>query len=222
MSIRTHALRASALAALLSSSSLALAEAAPPAPAVEAAPPAPAAEAARPPPAAEPGPPVVIYSSAGVGSVLAAPHGPAPSAEGTLRANLPFGRFLALELFLSAGYAVLSDEPNSFWGRIGVGLRAGKTGPGISPYGAFRLVHMHYAAADVWWEHPGSSILGSSADGLQHSSGMCAAFGITWPLFPKLLGAHVRGMAELEGSWIPVGNAPPWFATAEAGLGYAF
>jgi hypothetical protein len=164
----------------------------------------------------------VVYTSAGVGSILATPHGPGPSATGTLRLGLPFGRLFSAELFLSAGYALLPAEPNSFWGRIGLGLRVGKNGPTFTPYGAFRLVHMHYAPAEVWWEHPGSSILGSSADGLQHSSGMAAAAGVSWPFpFPKTRG-HLRGMAELEASWIPIGNAPPWFLTGEVGVGYAF
>jgi hypothetical protein len=162
----------------------------------------------------------VVYSSAGFGSVLGAPHGPAPSVQGTFHVNLPFGHYVALELLFTAGYANVSAAPNDFWGRIGLGLRFEKASQGLSPFGAFRLVHLHYAPAETWWEHPGASIAGSSADGLQHSSGMAAAFGVTWR-FPGA-GGHVRGMAEIETSWIPIGNAPEWFATGEVGFGYSF
>jgi hypothetical protein len=167
-----------------------------------------------------PGPVHVLYASAGVGAVLQTPHGAIPSAQGTLRFTLPFGRHVALEVLGTTGYAIGTREPNAFWARLGLGFRVEANGPTLSPYGAFRLVHLHFASAETWWEHPGASIAGSSSEGLQHSSGMAMAFGVTWPVAGAR--SHFCAMAEVEGSWIPVGNAPEWFLTTEVGLGYRF
>ena len=169
MSLCTYARAVSAFALVLSLARQAAAEGEQPAPTTS-----PAVVVK---PAGEPT--IVAYSSAGFGSVLGAPNGPAPSVQGTFHIDLPFGHYVALELLFTAGYANVSGAPNDFWGRIGLGLRVEKASQAFSPFGAFRLVHLHYAPAETWWEHPGASIAGSSADGLQHSSGMAVAFGVT-------------------------------------------
>jgi hypothetical protein len=169
---------------------------------------------------AAPEPVKVLYGSAGIGSVLSTPHGAVPSAQGSLHFTLPFGHYVAVELHGTLGYSIGTSEPNDLWARLGLGVRVEKNNADFSPYGALRLVHLHYAPAEVWWEHPGASIAGSSASGIQHSSGMAAAFGVTW-VVPST-DRRLRAMAELEGSWIPIGNAPEWFTTTEVGLGYAF
>jgi hypothetical protein len=161
-----------------------------------------------------------IYGSAGVGSVLDKPGGAAPAATTSLRLALPLARVLALELMGTTGYAIGRGTPDDFWARLAIGLRVEDSARAFRPYGALRLVHQHYASVSTWEDHPGASIAGSSNEGLQHRSGTALAGGLSWTL-PRT-GDRVRAMAEVEVSWVPVGDGPAWFATTELGIGYAF
>jgi hypothetical protein len=155
-----------------------------------------------------------------VGSVLDKPGGAAPAATGSIRLALPLARVVALELMGTLGYAIGRGSPDDFWARLAIGLRIEDSLRAFRPYGAFRLVHLHFAPVATWEDHPGDSIAGSSSAGLQHRSGMALASGLSWAI-PGNEG-RVRAMAEIEVSWVPVGNGPEWFATGEVGLGYAF
>jgi hypothetical protein len=163
---------------------------------------------------------VAIYASAGGGSVLDKAGGPAPSATGSLRLALPMARFFAVEVSGSSGYAIGRGTSDDFWLRLALGLRVEDAHRALRPYGVFRLVHIHFAPVSTWEAHPGDSIAGSSTEGLQHRSGAALGAGVSWAV-PRTED-HLRAMAEIEVSWIPIGDPPSWFATAEAGFGYSF
>jgi hypothetical protein len=179
-----------------------------------------AADPDVPPDASRAAPRVTLYASAGGGSVLDKAGGPAPSATGSLRLALPLARFLALEVSGTSGYAVGRGTPDDLWLRLALGLRVEDARRALRPYGALRLVHIHFAPVSTWEAHPGDSIAGSSTEGLQHRSGSALAGGLSWS-FPYTQD-RVRAMAEAELSWVPIGNPPAWFTTVEAGIGYAF
>jgi hypothetical protein len=172
------------------------------------------------PDASRSAPRVTLYASAGGGSVLDKAGGPAPSATGSIRLALPLARFFALEVSGTSGYAVGRGTPDDLWLRLALGLRIEDAHQALRPYGAFRLVHIHFAPVSTWEAHPGDSIAGSSTEGLQHRSGSALAAGLSWS-FPHTQD-RVRAMAEAEVSWVPIGNPPAWFMTVEAGVGYAF
>jgi hypothetical protein len=155
--------------------------------------------------------------------VLDKPGGAAPAATGSLVVVLPLLRYLALELMGSAGY-VRGDgaSPDDGWLRLALGARVedSHASRGFRPYGSIRFVHIHYATAETWKDHPADSFLGSSAAGLQHRSGMAAAGGVSW-LIPHTDG-KLRAMLEAEVSWVPIGTPPAWAVTSQLGLGYAF
>jgi hypothetical protein len=165
-------------------------------------------------------PSIALYAAAGPGSVLDTPKGAVVSAQGSLRLNLPLARLATLELMGSGGYAFGRAEPDDAWLRLALGLRIEDALAEIRPYGAFRLVHIHFASAETWSEHPLDSLAGSSTEGLQHRSGMSLATGISLPIAGTQ--GKLRGMAELELSWIPIGNPPAWFMGTEFGFGYVF
>ncbi len=165
-------------------------------------------------------PRVAIYGAAGVGSVLDKPGGAAPSATTSLHLALPLTRVLALELMGTTGYALGHGTPDDFWARLALGLRLEDAARALRPYGALRLVHQHYAPVTTWEGHPGASIAGASNEGLQHRSGTALAGGVSWTV--PHTDDRVRAMAEIEVSWVPVGDGPAWFATTELGIGYAF
>jgi hypothetical protein len=171
---------------------------------------------ATPPPASR----LVVYGAAGVGSVLDKPGGAAPAADASLTLALPLARLVALELMGSTGYALGHGTEDDFWARLALGLRIEDSFRDLRPYGAFRLVHLHYASAETWLQHPLDSIAGSSSEGLQHRSGMGAAAGLSWTI-PHTRG-KVRVMGEAELAWVPVGIGPAWFLTTSVGLGYGF
>jgi hypothetical protein len=163
---------------------------------------------------------VTLYASAGAGSVLDKAGGPAPSATASLRLALPLARFVALEVSGTSGYAIGRGTSDDYWLRLALGMRVEDSRAALRPYGALRLVHVHFAPVSTWEEHPGASIAGSSTEGLQHRSGTAVAAGLSWGI--PGTGDRVRAMAEVEVSWVPIGDAPAWFATAEVGVGYAF
>jgi len=179
-----------------------------------------ASEPDAPPSSPSPASRAAIYGSAGVGSVLDKSGGAAPSATTSLRLSLPLARVLALELMGTTGYAIGRGTPDDFWARLAIGLRVEDSARAFRPYGAFRLVHQHYASVSTWEDHPGASIAGSSNEGLQHRSGTAIAGGLSWTI-PRT-DDRVRAMVEIEVSWVPVGDGPAWFAATEAGIGYAF
>jgi hypothetical protein len=162
-----------------------------------------------------------IYALTGAGSVLDKAGGAAPQAVGSLQVVLPLIHYASLELMGSAGY-VRGDgsSPDDMWLRLGLGARIEDTHRAFRPYGSLRFVHIHYATAETWKDYPVDSLLGSSSAGLQHRSGMALAFGVSWRI-PHTDG-KLRAMAELEGSWVPIGDPPAWAAMGEVGLGYAF
>jgi hypothetical protein len=163
----------------------------------------------------------VIYAAAGAGSVLDKAGGPAPAATGSIHVALPLLRYLAVELMGSAGY-VRGDgsSPDDMWMRLALGARVEDSRRAFRPYGALRFVHIHYATAETWKDHPADSFLGSSAAGLQHRSGMAGALGLSW-LIPHTDG-KLRAMAEVELAWVPIGTPPAWAVTSEIGLGVVF
>ena len=149
---------------------------------------------------------------------------PPRAATGSLLVALTLLRFVALELMGSAGYAPRGRHlarracgSVSRWGRVS---RDSRSPSALRPYGAVRFVHIHYATAETWKDHPADSFLGSSAAGLQHRSGMAGAAGLSW-LIPHTDG-KLRAMVEAELSWVPIGTPPAWALTSEVGLGYAF
>lgn len=170
--------------------------------------------------APQPAPRLVLYGAAGVGSVLDKGGGAAPAGDSSLMLVLPIVRVVALELMGSTGYAVGHGTEDDFWARLAIGLRIEDTLRDLRPYGAFRLVHLHYAAAETWAQHPLDSIAGSSSEGLQHRSGMGLAGGLSWAI-PRTQG-RVRVVTEAELSWVPIGTGPAWFLTTSAGIGYGF
>ncbi len=175
--------------------------------------------AARPAAAALPA--NVVYAAAGAGSVLDKAGGAAPAAVGSLVVALPLLRYATLELMGTAGYARGDGAaPDDMWLRLALGARLEDSRKALRPYGALRFVHIHYATAETWKDHPADSLLGSSSAGLQHRSGMALAGGMSW-LVPHSDG-RVRAMLEAEVSWVPIGNPPAWAVTSELGLGYAF
>jgi hypothetical protein len=181
------------------------------------------AHAAESPPltAGEAAPASAIYALTGAGSVIDKAGGPAPQAVGSLQVVLPLLHYVSLELMGSGGY-VRGDgsSPDDMWLRLGLGARIEDTHRAFRPYGSLRFVHIHYATAETWKDYPADSLLGSSSAGLQHRSGMALAFGVSWRV-PHTDG-KLRAMAELEGSWVPIGDPPAWAAMGEVGLGYAF
>ena len=163
---------------------------------------------------------VGIYAAYGVGSVLDKPGGAAPSADAALMLTLPLGRVVAVELMGSTGYALGHQSEDDFWGRLAIGLRLEDGYRKLRPYGALRFVHLHYAPAQTWLDHPGDSIAGSSSEGLQHRSGMAVAGGASWAV-PRTH-EKLRVMAEAEVAWVPVGTGPAWFLATTIGVGSAF
>ncbi|MGO8998534.1 MAG: hypothetical protein ACLQVI_34875 [Polyangiaceae bacterium] len=165
---------------------------------------------------------VAIYAGAGVGSVLDKPGGAAPAGGTVLVLTLPLMRLLTVELIGSTGYALghVTGTEDDFWARLALGLRIEDSLRTLRPYGAFRLVHLHYASAQTWIDHPGDSIAGSSSEGLQHRSGMALAGGISWTVPHTKQKLRIMGEAEL--AWVPIGTGPAWFLTTSLGLGLAF
>jgi hypothetical protein len=166
-------------------------------------------------------PRVAIYAGSGVGSVLDKPGGAAPSGGTLLALTLPIARLVTVELIGSTGYALghVTGTEDDFWARLALGLRIEDSLRTLRPYGAFRLVHLHYAPVQTWLDHPGDSIAGSSSEGLQHRSGMGLAGGVSWTV-PHTKG-RLRLMGEGELSWVPIGTGPAWFLTTSLGLGLA-
>ena len=161
-----------------------------------------------------------IYAAYGVGSVLDKSGGAAPAAGAGLTVTVPLVRVLAIELMGTTGYALGHESEDDFWARLAIGLRLEDSKRKLRPYGALRFVHLHYAPAQTWLDHPGDSIAGSSSEGLQHRSGMAAAAGVSWAI-PR---THdkLRVMAEAELAWVPIGTGPEWFLATTVGFGCAF
>ena len=134
-------------------------------------------------------------------------------------ATHPLGRLFALEIIGSGGIsAARASEPNNAWLRLAIGVRLERTDVwGFRPYGALRIVHIHYAPTTTWRDYPGASFLGDSSKGLEHRSGLGLAAGFSHGLGDTRL----RAFAELEPSWIAIGNGPKFFAAVTAGLGVA-
>ena len=163
---------------------------------------------------------IALYAAAGVGSVLDKGGGAAPAGDSSLTLTLPLARLVAVELMGSTGYAIGHGTGDDFWARLALGLRVEDSLRDLRPYGALRLVHLHYAPAETWVQHPFDSAAGSSSEGLQHRSGMGLAGGLSWTI-PHTRG-RARVMAEAELSWVPVGTGPAWFLGTSAGIGYGF
>lgn len=160
-----------------------------------------------------------IYAGGATASVLDTSAGAVPALGGSLTAAFPLGKLFALELVGSGGLSAARDtEPNNAWIRLALGLRLERTDAwGFRPYGAFRLVHIHFASTTTWRDHPGASILGDSSHGLEHRSGLGLAAGFSHGLGDS----PFRVFAELEPSWVPIGHGPRFFASATFGFGVA-
>ncbi len=160
-----------------------------------------------------------MYGGSAAASVLDTTAGAVPAIGGSLTAAFPLGKWLALELVGSGGVsAARRDEPNNAWVRLALGLRVERTDAwGLRPYGALRLVHIHFAPTQTWHDHPGASILGDSSHGLEHRSGVGVGLGLSHGLGASPL----RMFAELEPSWVPIGHGPQLFAALTAGFGFA-
>lgn len=160
-----------------------------------------------------------LYAGSAAASVLDTSAGAVPALGGALTATIPLGRLFALELVGSAGVsAARAEEPNNAWLRLALGLRIERTDVwGFRPYGALRLVHLHFAPTQTWSDHPGASILGDSSHGLDHRSGLGLAGGFSHGLGDT----PFRVFAELEPSWVPIGRGPKFFAATTFGLGVA-
>lgn len=160
----------------------------------------------------------IYLGSAGV-SVLDTSAGAVPAVGGSLGAGVPLGKLFALELIGSGGVsAARDDEPNNIWIRLALGLRVERTDAwGVRPYGAFRIVHIHFAKAETWRDYPGASILGDSSKGLDHRSGLGLAGGVSYGMG----GSRFRIFGEIEPSWVPIGRGPQLFAAATLGFGVA-
>ena len=152
-------------------------------------------------------------------SVLDTGAGAVPALGGSLMATNPLGRLFALEIIGSGGIsAARASEPNNAWLRLAIGVRLERTDVwGFRPYGALRIVHIHYAPTTTWRDYPGASFLGDSSKGLEHRSGLGLAAGFSHGLGDT----RFRAFAELEPSWIAIGNGPKFFAAVTAGLGVA-
>jgi hypothetical protein len=139
-----------------------------------------------------------------------------------LALTLPIVRLVAVELMGSTGYALghTTGTEDDFWARLALGLRIEDSLRALRPYGAFRLVHLHYAPVQTWLDHPGDSIAGSSSEGLQHRSGMALGGGLSWTV-PRTK-QKLRLMGEAELAWVPIGTGPAWFLTTTLGAGLAF
>lgn len=162
---------------------------------------------------------LTFYLGSAGASVLDTSAGAVPAAGGSLGAVFPLGRLFALELVGSGGLsAARAEEPNNIWIRLALGLRVERTdGWGFRPYGAFRIVHIHFAKAETWRDYPGSSILGDSSKGLDHRSGLGVAGGFSYGFGQS----RFRFFAEIEPSWVPIGRGPKLFAAATVGVGVA-
>jgi hypothetical protein len=167
-------------------------------------------------------PQIAVYVGEGVGSVLDKAGGAAPSGGTLLAVTVPIVRVVAIEIMGASGYALgkTTGTEDDFWLRLALGLRIEDSLRKLRPYGAFRLVHLHYAPVQTWIDHPGDSIAGSSSEGLDHRSGMALAGGLSWTV-PRTKG-KLRLMGEAELAWVPIGTGPEWFLTTTLGAGLAF
>lgn len=156
--------------------------------------------------------------SAGV-SVLDTSAGAVPAVGGSIGAGFPLGKLFALELIGSSGVSFArDDEPYNIWIRLALGLRVERTDAwGFRPYGALRLLHIHFARAETWRDNPAASILGDSSRGLDHRSGLGAAGGVSYGIG----GSRFRVFGEVEPSWVPIGRGPKFFAAMTLGFGVA-
>ncbi len=175
-----------------------------------------AMEASPLPPKLRP-PAITVWTGGGVGSVFDTRVGPIPAAQGTLGVTVPLGRLFAVELSGAGAIAKgRGSEPDDAWGRLALGLRVERGDLWkMRPYGAVRLIHVHFAPLDTWTDHPGASLAGSSSHGLSHRSGLAAAIGLSYGLGDS----RFRLYGELEPSWLAVGRGPSFFATASFGMG---
>lgn len=177
-----------------------------------------AVEADAPPESARPRALTIYAGTAGI-SVLDTGAGAVPAIGGELGATFPLGKLFALELLGAAGLSAARDtEPNNIWIRLALGLRVERTDTwGLRPYGGLRLVHIHYAKAETWRDHPGASLLGDSSRGLDHRSGLGLVGGVSHGMGAS----RFRIFAELEPSYVPIGRGPQLFVAATFGFGAA-
>jgi len=162
---------------------------------------------------------LTLYLGSAGASVLDTSAGAVPAVGGSLGAGIPLGRLFALELIGSGGVsAARGEEPNNIWIRLALGLRVERTDAwGLRPYGALRVVHIHFAKAETWRDYPGASLLGDSSKGLDHRSGLGLAGGLSYGFG----GSRFRFFGELEPSWVPIGRGPQLFAALTLGVGAA-
>jgi hypothetical protein len=160
-----------------------------------------------------------LWAGGAVASVLDTGAGAVPALGGQLAGTFPLGRLFALELQGAAGISAKVDsEPSHAWLRLALGLRLERTDAwGFRPYVAARLVHIHYALSTTWRDYPGDSLLGSSSRGLEHRSGLGLGLGFSYGLGQT----PFRVFADLEPSWVPIGNGPKLFAVLASGVAVA-
>lgn len=160
-----------------------------------------------------------LWAGGAVASVLDTGAGAVPALGGQLAGTFPLGRLFALELQGSAGISAKVDtEPSNAWLRLALGLRLERTDAwGFRPYVAARIVHIHFAPSTTWRDYPGDSLLGSSSRGLEHRSGLGVGLGFSYGLGRS----PFRVFADLEPSWVPIGDGPKLFAVLASGVAVA-